>query len=286
MRVDISLLPALAATFMLVFARVGAMVMLMPGFGESNIPVRIKLAIALLLTLIILPLHRAAYQVDLTSMSSLGVLMVHEIVIGIVLGATARVTLSALAVAGSVIAQQLGLGFVTAVDPTQGQQGLLIGNFLTILGVTLLFATDSHHLVIAALNESYRIFSPGELMPSGDVAALATRAFAAAFKIGMQLSAPFLVFGLVFNIGLGVLARLMPAMQVYFVGVPLSIMVGFLIFAFVLTGMMANLSQLLHRRDARADAAEIEHDPDRAGTGFSRDKRGTRLRGDHAQTKC
>jgi len=239
MRVDISLLPALAATFMLVFARVGAMVMLLPGVGESNIPVRIKLGIALLLTLIILPLHRAAYQIDLTSMSSLGVLMVHEIVIGIVLGATARVTLSALAVAGSVIAQQLGLGFVTAVDPTQGQQGLLIGNFLTILGVTLLFATDSHHLVISALNESYRIFSPGELLPSGDVAALATRAFAAAFKIGMQLSAPFLVFGLVFNIGLGVLARLMPAMQVYFVGVPLSIMVGFLIFAFVLTGMMA-----------------------------------------------
>ena len=239
MRVDISLLPALAATFMLVFARVGAMVMLLPGFGESNIPVRIKLGIALLLTLIILPLHRAAYQIDLTSMSSLGVLMVHEIVIGIVLGATARVTLSALAVAGSVIAQQLGLGFVTAVDPTQGQQGLLIGNFLTILGMTLLFATDSHHLVIAALNESYRIFSPGELMPSGDVAALATRAFAAAFKIGMQLSAPFLVFGLVFNIGLGVLARLMPAMQVYFVGVPLSIMAGFLILALVLTGMMA-----------------------------------------------
>ena len=285
MRVDISLLPALAATFMLVFARVGAMVMLLPGFGESNIPVRIKLAIALLLTLIILPLHRAAYQVDLTSMSSLGVLMVHEIVIGIVLGATARVTLSALAVAGSVIAQQLGLGFVTAVDPTQGQQGLLIGNFLTILGVTLLFATDSHHLVIAALNESYRIFSPGEVMPSGDVAALATRAFAAAFKIGMQLSAPFLVFGLVFNIGLGVLARLMPEMQVYFVGVPLSIMVGFLIFAFVLTGDDGDLSQLLHRRDARADAAEIEHDPEN-GTGFPCDKRGTRLRGDHAQTKC
>ena len=76
------------------------------------------------------------------------------------------------------------------------------------------------------------------MMPSGDVAALATRAFAAAFKIGMQLSAPFLVFGLVFNIGLGVLARLMPQMQVYFVGVPLSIMVGFLILALVITAMM------------------------------------------------
>ena len=238
MRIDISFLPALAATFMLVFARVGAMVMLLPGFGESNIPMRIKLAIALLLTLIILPLHRNAYQVDLTSMTSLGVLMVHEIIIGVVLGATARVTLSALAVAGSVIAQQLGLGFVTAVDPTQGQQGLLIGNFLTILGMTLLFATDSHHLVIAALNDSYSIFSPGEAMLSGDVASLATRAFTAAFKIGIQLSAPFLVFGIVFNIGLGVLARLMPQMQVYFVGVPMSILAGFLILALVLVTMM------------------------------------------------
>ncbi len=238
MRIDISLLPVLAAAFMLTFARVGAMVMLLPGLGETNIPVRVKLSIALLLTLIILPLHRADYHIDMNSMASLLVLMVYEILIGIVLGATARVTLAALQVAGAVIAQQLGLGFVTTVDPTQGQQGVLIGNFLTLLGVTMLFATDSHYLVIAALNDSYSIFSPGEVVPSGDVAELATRAFTAAFKIGMQLAAPFLVFGLVFNIGLGVLARLMPQMQVYFVGVPLSILSGFLIFGVVLAAMM------------------------------------------------
>src|SRR6266851_4521715 len=186
MRIDISLLPALAAAFMLVFARIGAMVMLLPGLGESNIPVRIKLAIALLLTLVILPLHRTAYHIDMQSITPLLVLMVHEI----------------------------------------------------LIGITLLFATDTHHLVIAALNDSYAIFSPGEMMPSGDVADLATRAFAAAFKIGLQLSAPFLVFGLVFNMGLGVLARLMPQMQVYFVGVPLSILAGFLVFALVIAAMM------------------------------------------------
>ncbi len=240
MRIDISLLPVLAAAFMLAFARIGAMVMLLPGLGETNIPVRIKLAIALLLTLIILPLHRADYHIDLNSMAALLVMMVYEILIGIVLGATARVTLAALQVAGAVIAQQLGLGFVTSIDPTQGQQGVLIGNFLTLLGITMLFATDSHYLVIAALNDSYSIFMPGEVMPAGDVAALATRAFSAAFKIGMQLSAPFLVFGLVFNVGLGVLARLMPQMQVYFVGVPLSILSGFLIFGVVLAAMMGS----------------------------------------------
>jgi flagellar biosynthesis protein FliR len=238
MRIDVSLLPVLAAAFMLVFARVGSMVMLMPGLGEANIPVRIKLGIALLLTLILLPMHRAAYQIDLQSINPLLVMLVHELIVGIVLGATARVTLSALQVGGSVIAQQMGLGFVTSVDPTQGQQGVLIGNFLTMLGITLLFATDSHYLVIAALNDSYNIFSPGDLTPTGDIADLATRAFSAAFKIGMQLSAPFLVFGLVFNIGLGVLARLMPQMQVYFVGAPLSIFAGFLIFALVLAAMM------------------------------------------------
>ena len=89
--------------------------------------------------------------------------------------------------------------------------------------------------------------SPAEKFPCGHhparaaptrARAVSTRAFAAAFKIGLQLSAPFLVFGLVFNIGLGVLARLMPAMQVYFVGVPLSILVGFLILALVITAMM------------------------------------------------
>src|SRR3978361_633416 len=134
MHVDISLLPALSATFMLVFARIGAMVMLMPGLGEANIPVRVKLSIALLLTLVILPLHRTAYQIDLQSMSALLVCRVHEIVIGVVLGATARVTLSALQVAGSIIAQQLGLGFVTSVATTQGPPGLLLCHFSTTLG--------------------------------------------------------------------------------------------------------------------------------------------------------
>ena len=238
MRIDVSFLPALAAAFLLVFARIGTMIMLVPTLGEVNIPARIRLGIALALTLILLPLQRNAYQVNLENLAPLPVLLVHEILIGLVLGATAKVTISALTVAGSIIAQQLGLGFVTAVDPTQGQQGIVVGNLLTILGITFLFATDMHHLVIAALTDSYKIFKPGELISSGDAASLATKSFALAFKIGVQLSAPFLVFGLVFNLGLGVLARLMPQMQVYFVGAPLSIMLGFLILVVVIATMM------------------------------------------------
>jgi len=237
-KIDISFLPALAATFMLVFARIGTMVMLLPGVGELSVPVRVRLAIALVLAAVLLPLHRNAYTLDLRTFGPVLLMLGEELFIGAVLGLSARLTISALQVAGSVIAQQLGLGFVTAVDPTQGQQGIIVGNFLTMLGVVLIFALDLHHLVIAALNDSYLLFKPGDVPLIGDVAALTTRTIAGAFKVGIQLSAPFLVFGLLFNLGLGVLSRLMPQMQVFFVGMPLSILVGLLILVLVLAGMM------------------------------------------------
>jgi flagellar biosynthetic protein FliR len=108
-----------------------------------------------------------------------------------------------------------------------------------MLGLTLVFATDLHHLVIAALNDSYTLFRPGEVPLLGDVAAHTTRTVATAFRIGIQLSAPFIVFGLLFNVGLAVLTRLMPQMQVFFVGLPLSIILGFLILVLVVGAMMS-----------------------------------------------
>jgi flagellar biosynthesis protein FliR len=239
MRIDVSFLPVLAAAFMLVFARIGTMVMLLPGLGELSVPVRVRLTVALVLAAVLLPLHRSAYQLDLRAFGPVLAMLGKEIFIGAVLGLTARLTISALQVAGAVIAQNLGLGFVTAVDPTQGQQSVIVANFLTILGLTLVFATDLHHLVIAALDDSYTLFQPGEIPLLGDVAALTTRTVAAAFRIGIQLSAPFVVFALLFNLGLGVLSRLMPQMQVFFIGLPLSILIGFLILLLVVGAMMS-----------------------------------------------
>ncbi len=188
MHLDVSFLPAIGAAFLLVFARTGTMVMLLPGLGEQNISPRLKLTIALVLAAVLLPLHRPAYHIDTSALGPAIVLLVEEIMIGAVLGLTARVTISALEVAGSVIAQQLGLGFVTTVDPTQGEQGV--------------------------------------------------KTASGAFRIGIQLSAPFLAFGLLFNIGLGVLSRLMPQMQVFFVALPLSILIGLLFLLLVLGTMM------------------------------------------------
>jgi flagellar biosynthetic protein FliR len=239
MTIDVSFLPGFAAAFMLIFARIGTMVMLLPGLGELTVSPRVRLTVALVLAAVLMPLHREAYQIDLRAFGPVLLMLGQELLVGAVLGLIARLTISALQVAGSVVANQVGLGFVTAVDPTQGQQGMLVGNFLSVLGITMIFATDLHHLLIAALNDSYALFRPGEVPIVGDIAGVITGTVASAFRIGVQLAAPFLVFGLLFNLGLGVLSRLMPQMQVYFVGMPLSIMVGFLILFLVIGAMMA-----------------------------------------------
>lgn len=245
MKIDVSVLPMLAAAFLLTFARVGTMVMMMPGIGEMNMPARVRLTIALVLTAILMPAHQASYTINLTALGPVIMMVFQEILIGAVLGLTARLAISGLQVAGSVIAQQLGLGFVTAVDPTQNQQGLLVGNFLAVLGIALIFATDMHHMVIVALNDSYFIFAPGEVPVIGDIAKHITQVIAGSFKIGIQLSAPFLVFGLLFNLGLGVLSRLMPQMQVFFIGMPLSILLGLMLLLLVIGAMMGTFTSYI-----------------------------------------
>ncbi len=106
--------------------------------------------------------------------------------------------------------------------------------------MALVFSTDLHHLVIAAISDSFTIIRPGILPASGDAAQFLTMVMAKAFVIAIQLSAPFLVFALVFNIGLGVLAKLMPQMQVFFIAMPVTIGVGFLILLLVISVMMAH----------------------------------------------
>jgi flagellar biosynthetic protein FliR len=240
MTVNLSFLPSLAAVFLLMFARLGSMVMLMPGFGEQGIPMRIRLVIAVMLTLVMLPLHQNAYALDLTQgFGPMLGLLIKEVIIGIVLGLAGRLTISALQMAGVVIAQELGLGFASTVDPSQQEQGVIISSFLTMAGVAMIFATDMHHLVIGALEQSYRIFTPGTALPVDDFTQLILITTAGAFKVGAQMAAPFLVFGLLFNVGLGVLARLMPQIQIFFIGLPASIMLGLLLLLLVLAALMA-----------------------------------------------
>ncbi len=233
-----TILPDMAALFMLVFARVGTMVMMMPGLGERFVLTRAKVAIAVFLSLLMLPVARPLMQPP-NDPAALMTLLISEILIGAVLGLSARLIMTALQTAGVIVANQIGLGFATAVDPAMGQQNPSIGNFLTIMGVTLVMVTDIHHLAIGAIHSSYAMLPPGAYPSLGDASALGLQAVAKSFSIAVQISAPFIVFGLLFNLGLGVLARLMPQFQVFFLGAPASILLGMAILAAIVSVMMA-----------------------------------------------
>jgi flagellar biosynthesis protein FliR len=236
--VSFQILPELSFAFLLIFSRIGTMVMLLPGLGERSFPVRVRLSVALILTMVFYPLASSFYPSPLGGIVQIIGLLLGELAIGFVLGIAGRMMLGALQTAGTIIANQLGLAFVTSLDPSQGQQGALLGTFLSLLAIAMIFATDLHHLVIAALGQSYQIFRPGVFPETGDAAKYAAELAAGSFKIAVQISAPILIFGLIFNVGLGVLARLMPQMQVFFIAMPASIILGFLVLAVVLATMM------------------------------------------------
>ena len=235
-------LPDLSGTvlvYLLVFSRVGAMVMLLPNIGEAGIPSRVRLLLALAISFCLAPVVASAYH-DLAPRTSveLTFLIAKEVTVGILVGAMARIIMSALNIAGMLIATQTGLAYAQTLDPTQNTQGAAMGNFLSLLGTLMVFLTNLHHLAIGAVAGSYRMLPPGGSLPTGDMAQLTINLVSSAFALGFQLAAPFLVFGFAVYAGLGILAKLMPQLQIFFVAVPINIVCGFLIFLTMLGAMM------------------------------------------------
>lgn len=239
MTVGLDWLPNTAFVYLLLFSRIGAILMLMPALGEDMIPMRMRLSFALAFTLVVYPLLAGSLPAMPADFMAIVGLIFHELAIGIMLGAIVRITVMATQVAGAIIAFQAGLSAAMVADPTQvGVQGAVFGSFLSFLGMVLIFATDLHHVALAATYESYSLFPLDAPLMFDDAAQLAIRTVAGAFSVGVQMSAPFIVFGLVFNLGAGILARLMPALQVFFLLMPANIMIGLVLFAMLLTMMM------------------------------------------------
>ena len=236
--ITIDFLPQTAFTFMLIFSRLAAMIMLMPALGESSIPANVRIVLALLLTFVMMPLVASTYGEMPGNVAALVFMVLTEVAVGLFIGGAARIVMSALHVAGNIIALQISLAFAQNVDPTQGQQGVLISNFLSLTAVTLIFATNLDHLLIAAMRDSYHLFVPGQMMPVGDFSQVAVQMVSGAFRIGLQLAAPFLVFGLIFYAGIGILSRLMPQIQIFFIAMPANIMLGLVLLLFLLASMM------------------------------------------------
>lgn len=237
--ISLNWLPETAYLYLLLFARVGTILMLIPALGEQIIPARMRLSFALVFSLVLYPLVTPSLPPLPAGLVELIVLLLHELVIGLILGGVTRIVVMSAQVAGAIIAFQAGLSIAQAADPTNGGiQGAIIGSFLSFLGITLIFATDLHHVALAAVFDSYMIFSPTDPLMFGDAAQLAIESISSAFVIGVQMSAPFIVFGLVFYLGMGVLARMMPQLQVFFIAMPATISVGLVLLALLLSMMM------------------------------------------------
>lgn len=222
----------------LVFARLGSAVMLMPGFAESYVSARIRLMIALALTIVVTPVVSVHLPPMPTNLISAAILVGGEIVIGIFMGSLMRLMVSALHVAGVIIGFQTSLSNATFFDPSSSQQGALIAAFFNILGVFMIFVTDLHHLMLMAVADSYTLFKPGGTLQFGDFSQTIVRLLSESFALGLQLAAPFIVVGTVFYAGLGLLGRLMPQVQVFFIAVPLQIMIAFVVMAMTLSVSM------------------------------------------------
>jgi flagellar biosynthetic protein FliR len=213
--------------------------MLLPGFGEAYVSPRIRLLFALVLSIVLLPI--VAKHLPAMPASPI-LLVVHfgiEVLIGVFIGGAVRILISALQIAGTVVAYQSSLANALVYDPASAQQSALSSTFLATTGAMLIFATNLHHLMLAGIVESYQLFAVGKSLPVGDMSETAARLVGRAFVLAMQIAAPFIIVGLLFSLGVGLVNRLMPQVQVFFVAMPMQIVLGFFVLMLTVSaGMM------------------------------------------------
>ena len=239
MTVHLANLSGVVLVYALVFARTGSMIMLLPAIGDVGIPSRVRLGLALAVSFAMTPVVAHAYPQQIPpSVMAFGLMLIQETIAGLLVGLMSRIIMSALSVAGAVISMQSGLSYAQSIDPSMGEQAAIMGNFLSMLGAVLIFATDLHHLAIGAIQGSYTLIPPGAALPTSDMAELAVRLVTGSFGLGLQLAAPFIVFSFAVNAATGILARMMPQLQVFFVAMPINMLAGFMLMMLLIGSMM------------------------------------------------
>ena len=223
---------------LLVFARLGAAMMLFPAIGGVVVSPRARLVLALLVSLLLLPVLTPHLPAQPKEPGVLAVLLVGEITVGLFFGAITQLLMTALDLAGNFIGYAAGLTNALISDPVTEQQSQLISGVLNLAAATLLLMVNAHHLMLRALVDSYNLIPVGRPLPVGDFAHEMVRVMASSFRLGTELAAPFLVFSLAFNAGLGLLNRLVPQMQVFFVGMPIQILAGLAILMMTIPAIM------------------------------------------------
>lgn len=228
---------------LLIFTRIGSGIMLMPGLGEGSVSIRARLLLALSIAVLMTPILMEFMPKVPESPLLLGVLLTGEIFIGAMIGTVARFIISSLHIAGTIISTQSSLAMATQFDPTQATQGSLIGNFMSITAVVVMFAVDLHLVMLRGLSDSYTLFMPGDFPPVEDFTAYLTMLLSNVFEIAFQLSAPIVVIGLLLYYAGGVLSRLMPSVQVFFIIMPLQIFISLVVLMVAFGAIIMNYTE-------------------------------------------
>ncbi len=219
--------------FILVLVRVSGIISTAPIFGSSVSPPQVKIVLSLMLALILFPFI-PTIQVFPDRPDHYIVLIASELLIGLVLGMIGQFLFAAVEFAGTVIGFQMGLGMANVFDPQSQEQVSLVGRFESTVATLIFLAMDGHLIVIQALVRSYSILPPGGARISQPLVDKLTELSASVFVIGLQIGAPLIVALFLANAIVGLLARSVPQIQVFVVGFPLTLLLGFL---FLLFGM-------------------------------------------------
>lgn len=223
-------------TTLIVFVRVGAIVSLLPGFSAGYVSARIRLLLAVALSVLLAPVLASTLPPLPDQPGPLVRLIVGEALIGAFLGTIPRVAVGALQAAGTFSSYFSSLTSAIVQDPVADQQSAILATFFGTLGIVLIFVTDLHGVMLQGLAGSYRVFPAGEGLITGDAAEAMARAVAQSFALGLQIAIPPLVGCVVSNVALGLLARLMPQLNVFFFGLPLQISLQLFLIMITLSG--------------------------------------------------
>ena len=238
-----SLLETFIATqvfaFIIIFARIGCIIMIMPGFSDSTVPMNVRLHMAVGFSFILIPVLQPLLPAVIPENPvAFTLLIAKEMLTGVFIGLMTQVMMNAMHLAGVFVGHATSLSSAFTFNPQMSTQSTVLTGFLSMLVTVLIFATDLHHLLIMGMIDSYRIFSTGADLMFGDIAFTIAKSISEALKIGLMISAPFIIVAFSVFVAMGLVARLVPQIQVFALSVPVQIVTGMIVLMTSVSAMM------------------------------------------------
>lgn len=226
----IGLTEAQFVAFMLSFLRIMALVSVAPVLGSRAIPAQVKVFFSLFLTIILLPLLKAQPALASLSLTGLLPLAIKEVLMGLFFGFSAKFLFESFQFAGRMISTQMGLGMANIIDPENGAPSTPIGNIYSMVAIVLFLTLNGHHFVIAALYKSFEIapVASMRMIPTAAHGTMLTM-FNDLFVIGIKLAAPSMATLFLIEVCMAIMARIVPQMNIFFIGLPIRLSVGMFI---------------------------------------------------------